>query len=104
MGAFHPFVISKILYLFQKFDLADVLKRFNYLNKNDLSDIKFPVLLIYSYKDKLATFRMGKKFHKRILQSNLFLLKDRPHSSLLAKSIENGSSEQIDKFIQSLKK
>lgn len=86
-----------------KLNLSRVIKEFSFLNKENLSEINIPVLLLYSSKDRQANKRMGEKVNKLISNSELFTINKNNHSWLLHRIDESGFLGEIEKFIKSLR-
>ena len=72
---------------------------FIFLNDENLSMIKVPVLLLYSKKDRFGTLGMGSQLEKTIKNAKLFQIYTRTHGFLLHRIDETGFLSEIEKFI-----
>lgn len=89
--------------LVNRIKISNIIKEFNFLNKNNLAHIKSPVLLLYSSRDRQASKKMGERINKLIPKSELFTINKNNHSWLLHRVDESGFLEVIERFIKSLK-
>lgn len=86
-----------------KFRISAIIKEFGFLSKENLAKINFPVLLLYSSKDRQASSKMGNKINKLISGSEIFTIDKYNHGWLLHRIDESGFLNEIEKFIKSLK-
>lgn len=99
-----PFKALKLVSVFPKYQGKkinnEVFKEFNFLNKNNLSKIKIPVLLYYSKLDFAANIFMGKKLQSMLPNSQLFMLRGKTHRWLLHRIDKSGLLEKIEQFLE----
>lgn len=86
-----------------KLNLSKVIKEFSFLNKENLSEIDIPVLLLYSSKDRQAGIKMGERLNKLMKKSEIVTSNKYNHSWLLHRIDESGFLGEIEKFIKSLR-
>lgn len=89
--------------ILNKLKLSSIINEFGFLSKENLLSIKFPVLLLYSSKDRQANKKMGKKLNKLIPNSELFTINKYNHGWLLHRIDESGFLGKIEIFLKSLK-
>lgn len=89
--------------IFNKLKIAEIVKEFGFLSKENLSKIKFPILLLYSSKDRQASAKMGKKLNKLIPNSELFTISKYNHGWLMHRIDESGFLRKIEIFLKSVK-
>lgn len=99
-GIFTPYkyVASFAKYKNRKIDYG-LFKEFDFLNKQNLLKIKIPVLLYYSKSDFVANVWMGKKIHKMIPDSKLFITTGQNHQWIMDKIDKNGFLSEINNFL-----
>lgn len=80
--------------------IARIIGEFVFLNKDNLSKLKIPVLLLYSKADHHATPKMARALERLIPDSHLFVIKGLNHSWLMHRIDKSGFLEEIEKFIK----
>lgn len=101
-GWFKFFEITRFFPIFhgRKID-KHVFQEFKFLNKNDLSKIKVPVLLYYNKHDYVANIFMGKKLQKMLPNAKLFIAEHLNHRYGLHRIDTTGFLNEVEKFIKS---
>jgi pimeloyl-ACP methyl ester carboxylesterase len=101
--------IRKVIHLSHKlpilktYTISRILKEFTFLTDSNLAKIKFPILLLYSSKDRHATLGMAKKIEKMVPNSKLFSINRNNHGWLMHRIDESGFLKEIQDFMRGLK-
>lgn len=96
------FIFIKPYLRFFGFRIQNTLKNYSVLSNKSLTEIKSPTLLLYSYKDSIATVKMARNLQKLIPKSKLAKINSRSHVWLLHKINENSFLSEINKFLKGL--
>lgn len=77
----------------------EILTEFKFLNKEELKNIKTPVLLYYNKSDWIANLFMGKRLNSYLPNSKIYISSQQNHKWLLHRIDKNGVLDEINSFL-----
>jgi pimeloyl-ACP methyl ester carboxylesterase len=99
-GVFKLLKLSRYLPSYRGLKLKkEMLEEFSFLNEENLSKLRLPVLLYYSRGDYVTNIFMGKKLKRMIPDSKLFIANGQNHQWLMDKINKNGFLEVFQSFL-----
>ena len=97
------FSLFKFSYLLPKYKgkkiQKKIIKEFDFLNSDKLSEISNQVLLLYSYSDYISNPFMGYKLKRSLNNSSIYFTRHLNHNWLLHKIDKSGFLNQIENFL-----